>query len=109
MANERKYFCNSSMKFNLDSMYTHVKVIAFDMEDGKINSVNICGDTWTVDTIYDLLEELSDLLDKAVFGKVTGKEYGRIKDISQERQMIRYMTCLASGMSERDAGYAFTD
>lgn len=110
MANDvRKYYCNSSMKFNLDSMYTHIKCIQYDLEDGKIDKAYVCGKTVTLDNINELLEEVGDLLDKAVWGKVTGKEYGRIKAIAQERQMIRYITCLNAGMSERDAGYAFTD
>ena len=97
------------MKFNLDSMYTHIKCIGYDLEDGKIKSAYVCGRTVTLDNIDELLEEVGDLLSKATWGKVTGKEYGRIKAISEERQMIRYATCIAHGMSERDAGYAFTD
>lgn len=98
------------MKFNLDSMYTHVKVIEYDMIDGKITGpVHICGGTWTLDNIDELLAELSDLLDKAVFGKVTGREYGRIQAISQERQVIRYEQNIAAGMSESRAAYSFTD
>ena len=111
MANEvRKYYCNNSMKFNLDSMYTHLQCIKYDFEDKVITGeVEICGRKVDIDTIDDLIEEVGDLLGKAMWGKVTGREYGRIKAISQERQMIRYMTCLNAGMSERDAGYAFTD
>lgn len=111
MANEvRKYYCNNSMKFNLDSMYTHLKCIQYDFEDGVIRGeIEICGRKVDIDTIGDLIEEVGDLLGKATWGKVTGREYGRIKAISEERQMIRYMTCLNAGMSERDAGYAFTD
>lgn len=107
MANERKYFCNSTMKFNLDSMYTHVKVLEYKLEDGEIEAVEICGGKWTLDNIEELLEELRDLLDKACWGKVTGREYGRIKEIAEERKWIRYFQCLEAGMDEGRAAYAF--
>lgn len=109
MANERKYFCNSSMKFNLDSMYTHVKVAEYRMIDGEIDAIEVCGGKWTLDNIDELLAEIDDLLNKAVWGKVTGKEYGRIKAISEERQVIRYCQCIDAGMDENRAAYAFTD
>lgn len=106
----KTYFCNNSMKFNLDSMYTHLKVMQYEFEDGTITGdVEICDRVVNIDTIDDLIEEVGDLLSKAVWGKVTGKEYGRIKRISEERKMIRYCTCLNAGMSEEKASYAFLD
>ena len=106
----KTYYCNSSMKFNLDSMITLVQNLKYDFESGELTGeVEVCGKTIDAVSVYDLLEELYDLHGKALFGKVTGKEYGRIKEIQGERQMIRYAKCIAAGMSERDAGYAFTD
>lgn len=110
MNNERKYYCNESMKFNLDSMRTHLQVIRYEFIEGtRKEPVEICGKVVNDLTIDDLIEEVEKLLDKAIYGKVTGKEYGRIKAISQERQMIRYMTCLNAGMPEWKAAGAFTD
>ena len=110
MKEERKYYCNESMKFNLDSMHTHLQCLRYDMRDGVITDpVEICGRWVDINTIDDLIEEVEDLLSKAMWGKVTGKEYGRIKAIRDERNMMRYERCLANGMSERDARYAFFD
>ena len=105
----KTYYCNSSMKFNLDSMITLVQNIRYDLRDGEIESAEICGKKVTWENVDELLDELYDLHGKALFRTVTGKEYGRIKQIQEERQMIRYCKCLAAGMSEQDAGLAFTD
>lgn len=107
----KMYYCNSSMKFNLDSMYTLVHVIEYEFESGeRTEPITICGKTLNNDLeAYELRMHLYDLLGKAVGGKVTGKEYGEIKSISQERQIIRYLRCIDAGMSESDASYAFTD
>lgn len=105
----KTYYCNSSMKTNLDSMLTLVHNLKYDFEDGtQTEIVNICGVEVDAYTVYDLIDELEDLHDKAMYGKVTGKEYGRIKAIQSERQMIRYAKNLAAGMSESDAAYSFT-
>jgi Tfp pilus assembly protein PilP len=98
-----------SMRFNLDSMYTKVQNLRYDFEAGNLEPVEICGILVDEDNVYDLLDELYDLSMKAQFGKVTGTEYGRIKAISDERQAMRYATCLAAGMSEERAAFAFTD
>ena len=105
---ERKYWVKMNYRFNLDSMHNHVWCLIYDIEDGLYDSVELLGERMDVDRLYEFKEELEDLMSKA-FGKVTGKEYGRIKAISDERNMIRYATCLNNGMSERDAGYAFFD
>lgn len=104
------YYCNASMKFNLDSAITLVQNLRYDFESGEQKEpVFIFGRRVDFVSVDDLLEELYDLHGKALFGKVTGKEYGRIKEIQGERQMIRYAKCLAAGMSENDAALAFTD
>ena len=115
-SNERKYWCNSSMRFNLDSMINHVHCIMYGFEGNEDckkyignGTVEIAGTILRNEEDCEyFLQELYDLNAKAS-GKVTGKEYGRIKSISEERQFIRYYTCLASGMNEHDAALAFTD
>ena len=109
MADLRKYYVKGNMKFNLDSMITHIWCLIYDMEEGKLpEKVEFLGETCDMARLYELKEECGDLLCKADH-KVTGKEYGRIKFIADTRNMIRYATCLNSGMSERSAGLAFFD
>lgn len=104
---ERKYFVKSGMRTNLDSMITKLHCFRYDMQDGEYDTVNVMGKTYDADTIWELIQECADLLGKANFGKVTGKEYGRIKYISEYRDMLRYATCIAKGMDESRAQYAF--
>ena len=107
--NERKYYVRMNWRFNLDSMYTSLCNILYDMEDGTVKTVEIMGKEMDYDAVWDFRDEVADLGFKASVGKVTGKEYGRIKAISDERNLWRYSTCIAAGMSERDASYAFFD
>ena len=53
-----------------------------------------------------LIDELRNLINLS-YGKVTGKEYARIKAISEYRDLLRYETCITNGMDERKAAYAF--
>ena len=105
---QRKYYVKMNYRFNLDSMHDHIWCAIYDIEDGVCEKVHLMGEEMDLDRLYEFLEEVSDLQSKA-FGKVTGKEYGRIKAISDERNMIRYATCRAHGMNESDAQYAFFD
>ena len=110
MADERKYFVKMNYRFNLDSMMTHIWCLIYDMQDGVIKGkVNLLGKDYDEDGLYELIDEIGELLSAAMCGKVTGKQYGRIKAISDERNLIRYATCLAKGMSEDKAAYAFFD
>ena len=106
---ERKYWVKMNWRTNLDSMYTSLCCILYDMEDGITETVEIMGKEMDYDAVWDFREEVGDLLSKATVGKVTGKEYGRIKAISDERNMWRYSKCLAAGMSENEAALAFFD
>jgi len=108
MKEERKYYVKSNYRFNLDSMITKVWCLIDDIENGKYETVEILDEIMDVDRLYSFKDELEDLLTKS-YGKVTGKEYGRIKEISDYRNIMRYATCLESGMSEQDAGMAFFD
>lgn len=96
----KKYRVNSTEHFNLNSMYDHLKCIEIDMEEGTI--------PWD-DAVLERIEELEDLMDKApwVGSMVDWPTLKRIREIKDERQMIRYTTCLAAGAEERDAALAF--
>lgn len=107
--NERKYFVRMNWRFNLDSMMDSLWLVLHDMEDGTIQTAEIMGEEMDYDAVWNFREEVGELLSKATCGKVTGKEYGRIKAISDERNMWRYSKCLEAGMSEEDAALAFFD
>lgn len=110
MSNEvRKYWVKAAFKTNLDSMATHVKCCMYDIEDGKCETVNLMGKEMTYSDLVDFEIECQELLGYAMYGKVTGSEYGRIKAISDERNMLRYSQCIAKGMDEEKAAYAFME
>jgi hypothetical protein len=96
----KKYRVNESEHFNLMSMYDHVKCIEIDMAEGIV--------PWDNEVI-DRIQEIEDLLDKAycVGALVDWPTLKRIREIKDERQMIRYNRCLQSGMEEKEAGLAF--
>lgn len=96
----KKYRVNATEHFNLHSMYDHLKCIEIDMQEGTI--------PWD-DAILDRIDELESLMDKApwVGSLVDWPTLKRIREIKDERQMIRYTTCLAAGSDERDAALAF--
>lgn len=96
----KKYRVNESEHFNLYSMYEHLKCVEIDMREGTI--------PWD-DTILDRIEEVESMMDKAycVGALVDWPTLKRIREIKNERQMIRYYTCLNAGSSERDAAMAF--
>ena len=97
---EKKYRVNESEHFNLHSMYEHLKCMEIDMQEGAI--------PWD-DAVLEKIEEIERLMDKAPFvgSKVDWPTLKRIREIKDERQMIRYATCLSAGASERDAALAF--
>ena len=104
---ERKYFVKSAYRANLASMITKLHCFVYDMRDGEYKTVEVMGKVYDEITIGDLIEECRELLGKANWGKVTGREYGRIKAISNARDIMRYSTCIAKGMDESKAAYAF--
>ena len=105
----RKYWVKSAFKTNLDSMAVHVKCCMYDIEDGKYETVNLMGREMSYSDLVDFEIECQELLGRAMCGKVTGREYGRIKAISDERNMIRYMQCVSKGMDEDRASYSFME
>ena len=96
----KKYRVNESEHFNLYSMYEHLKVLEIEMEDGER--------PWD-ESIFDRIEEVESLMDMAycVGAYVDWPTLKRIREIKDERQMIRYNRCIAAGATEREAAEAF--
>lgn len=111
MADIRKYFVKGSWIFNLESIHDKVWCMIYDVQDRKITlPINVAGKEINDESdLFDLIEEASQLEWKAKSGKVTGKEYGRIKALVEWRVYQRYARCMASGMNERDAAGCFED
>lgn len=99
MKNMKKYRVNESEVFNLQSMYDHLKCIEIDMREGNIK--------WD-DKIEERIEEVESLMESAycIGALVTWSQLRRIREIRDERNMIRYNIAIENGASEHDAGYA---
>lgn len=97
----KKYRVNGSEVFNLQSMYEHLKVKELEMEEAPRGTISI--DEFS--KLYDRLEELEVLMEKAPYigALVDWNTLKRIREITAERQMIRYSTCLAAGATEEEA------
>lgn len=109
--NEQKYRIKGEWIFNLEAMHDKLWCILYDIQDGELAlpieiAGTLCKDE---DDIQNLIEEAERLEWIAKSRKVTSKEYGRIKQMAQWRATVRYMRCLASGMSEAEAGKCFED
>ena len=111
MADEKKYFVKGSWIFNLEAMHDKLWCLIYDAREGKLQFPVVIADRKcnSEDDIYDVLDEASRLECAAKSGRVTGKQYGRIKAIVEWRVGVRYTTCMAAGMSEREAGMCFAD
>lgn len=111
MSEVRKYFVKRNWIFNLEAMHDKLYCIIYDIEDGELTlPLNICGTEIEDESqIYDLIDEASELEWIAKSRKVTSKEYGRIKQMVEWRVIQRYARCMASGMSEQEAGMCFKD
>ncbi len=99
----KKYRVNESELFNLDSMRTHLQVLRYDAIDA--------GNRELEDQLDAQIDEIEGLMEKAwyVGALVDWPTLKRIREIKAERQMQRYATCLAAGMSEERAAGAFDD
>lgn len=108
---ERKYLIKESWIFNLESMHDKLYCVIYDIQDGKLQlPVSICGKKIeSEEDVMDLIDEAGNLEWIAKSRRVTGKEYGRIKELVTWRVEQRYATCMANGMDERDAGECFDD
>lgn len=96
----KKYRVNSSEHFNLYSMYDHIKALEIQMEEGEIPFD---------DNIYNQIQEIECLMNKAycVGALVDWPTLKRIREIKEERNLIRYGIALKNGASESEAAYAF--
>lgn len=96
----KKYRINSTEHYNLFSMYEHLKCIEIDMDEGTIPYD---------EKVLDRIEEVEKLMDAApwVGSLVDWPTLKRIREIKEERQMIRYATCLAKGDTEQEAALSF--
>ena len=96
----KKYRINGSEHFNLFSMYEKLKCIEIDMVEGTI--------PWDK-KILDRIDEVEKLMDAAPFvgSLVDWPTLKRIREIKEERQMIRYANSLAAGVPENEAAMSF--
>ena len=107
----KTYFVKGSWIFNLESMNDFMWCMIYDAEDGKLDfPVEVAGKVMQdIDDLFALKEECNELEWVAKSRKVTGKEYGRIKEIAEFRILQRYFRCINSGMDEQKAGACFQD
>lgn len=98
---QKRYRVNASEHFNLMSMLDRLRCLEIDMEEGTIPWDN---------SVEDRIEEVEGLLDKAycVGALVDWPTLKRIREIKEERQVIRYARSLEAGASEQDAALAFS-
>ena len=109
-AKEKRYPVKESWLFNLESMHDKIFCLSYDMREGKLTTPFVVANT-TIndeDDLFTLLDEADNLRYKAS-RPVSGKDYGRIKELVTWRVEQRYARCMASGMSESDAGKCFED
>lgn len=101
----KKYRVNESEHFNLYSMYDKLKCIEIDMQEAPAHTYT--EKQW--DELEAKMTELENLMGKAycVGALVDWPTLKRIREIKEERQLIRYNTCMAQGASEKDAAMAF--
>lgn len=101
----KKYRVNGSELFNLQSMYDRLKCIEIDMQEDTAHTYT--DKQW--DELEDRIIEVEVLMEKAycVGALVDWTTLKRIREIKEERQLLRYETCIQQGASEKDAAMAF--
>ena len=101
----KKYKVNESEHFNLLSMYDKLKCVEIDMQEAPAHTYT--EEQW--DEIEEKISEVEQLMEKAycVGVLVDWPTLKRIREIKEERQLMRYSTALAHGAAERDAALAF--
>jgi len=109
---DKRYMVKESWIFNLESMHDKIWCLIFDVQNKEIECpFTVAGKTINDEgDLYELMNEADTLCCAAKRSKgVTGKEYGRIKEIVAWRVEARYARCMASGMDEAEAGKCFED
>lgn len=101
----KKYRVNESEHFNLLSMYDKLKCIEIDMQEALPHTYT--EEQW--DELEEKISEVEQLMEKAycVGAPVDWSTLKRIREIKEERQLMRYSTALSHGAEERDAALAF--
>lgn len=96
----KKYRVNESEHFNLLSMQDKLTCWLYDARENR--------DIEAEKKIEERLEEVSELLKSAycIGALVTWSQLKRIREIRDERNMIRYNIAIQNGASDREAGYA---
>lgn len=101
----KRYWLKEAYMTNLDSMETTAWLQVHDMESGEIKKDPYYGEG--LEYWENLLNEIRGLMERTWDGKAVWKDYKRIRELSDERNIIRYSKCMANGMDEDKAGYAF--
>ena len=96
-----------SAMFNLDSMRGHFLYEIDLILAGKSDENQ--DDAKMLKEYHEKVEEIENLISSLQSGRIKTSEWNRIQQIVKERQMMRYTTCLASGMDEATAAGAFQD
>ena len=101
----RKYRVNESEHFNLYSMHDKLKCMEIDMQEAPAHTYS--DEQW--DDLQKRIKEVETLMEKAycVGALVDWPTLKRIREIKEERQLIRYAICLNQGTSEKEAALAF--
>lgn len=93
----KRYRVNESEVFNLNSMYDHLKRMEIDAREN---------DDWDVlDKIEERIEEVENLLESASYigALVTWSQLKRIREIRDERNVIRYNISIQNGARDYEA------
>ena len=102
----KKYRVNESEHFNLYSMHDKLKCIEIDMQEAPAHTYT--DEQW--DEVQERISEVEELMEKAycVGALVDWETLKAIREIQEERRLIRYERCLAAGDNEKEAAIALT-
>lgn len=96
----KKYRVNESEHFNLYSMHDKLKCIEIDMQEAPAHTYT--DEQW--DEVQERISEVEELMEKAycVGALVDWPTLKRIREIKEERQLMRYNACMEQGASEKE-------
>lgn len=89
---------SESILFNLDSLRTHLLNLQYESYNDD-----------EVEKLQERIDEVENLLMKFNYKGLTNQELSRARELVNERQFMRYVTCLNSGLDEQTAAGAFQD